>query len=270
MSGIVLTILGGLGCLLMMGVVMLAMARLMRPNSRVGAIIGERVLRPFRRTRFGRKLGSSIDALARAVQIERPDLREATAPDGTVTILFTDVVDSTAATERLGDQRWLELMREHNRIVRDQVQALAGYEVKSQGDGFMIAFSSARSALLCATAIQQAFAAHSEREPRDAIELRIGVHTGEALREEGDFHGRNVILAARIADEAKGGEILASSLVQALAESSGDIEFGTARTLHLKGLRGSHTVVPVRWQDEARQRATVTSLPTTMARRTAG
>lgn len=251
---------------------MWVISRLMRPNSRWGAIIGDRVTRLFGRTRLARKLGSSIDALARAVQIERPDLGRATAPDGTVTILFTDVVDSTVTTERLGDQRWLELMREHNRIVREQIRARDGYEVKAQGDGFMVAFASARSALLCAITIQRAFAAHNEAQPGEAIKVRIGLHTGEAVRDEGDFHGRNVIMAARIADEAEAGEILASAVVKALAESGGDIDFEAPRELRLKGLRGSHTAFVVRWQDEAAEarQANVTPLPTTMARRTAG
>ena len=103
---------------------------------------------------------TSIDAVAAGVQGEHPDLRAHAAPDGTVTILFSDIEGSTQMTERLGDQRWLQVLREHNRIVREQVAAHGGFEVKSQGDGFMIAFQSARRALLCAVAIQRAFAAY--------------------------------------------------------------------------------------------------------------
>ncbi|MEE8278444.1 MAG: tetratricopeptide repeat protein, partial [Thermoanaerobaculia bacterium] len=94
---------------------------------------------------------TSIDAVAASVYVDKPDLPPAAvAPDGTVTILFTDIEGSTAMTERLGDQRWLELLREHNAIVREQVAAQEGFEVKAEGDGFMLAFGSARRALQCA------------------------------------------------------------------------------------------------------------------------
>src|SRR5207249_2485883 len=86
---------------------------------------------------------TSIDVVATAIQQTKPDLRSHAAPDGTVTILFSDIEGSTQMTERLGDQRWLQVLREHNRIVREQLAAHGGFEVKSQGDGFMIAFQSA-------------------------------------------------------------------------------------------------------------------------------
>jgi tetratricopeptide (TPR) repeat protein len=82
----------------------------------------------------------SIQAVVSRVQRDRPDLRAHAAPDGTVTILFSDIEGSTEMTERLGDQQWLAVLREHNRIVREQVAAHGGFEVKAQGDGFMIAF----------------------------------------------------------------------------------------------------------------------------------
>jgi len=106
---------------------------------------------------------TSIDAVAAGVQREHTDLRPHAAPDGTVTILFSDIEGSTQMTERLGDQRWLQVLREHNRIVREQIAVHGGYEVKSQGDGFMLAFQSARRALHCAVAIQRAFTAHNQQ-----------------------------------------------------------------------------------------------------------
>ena len=173
----------------------------------------------------------------------------AAAPDGTVTILFSDIEGSTAMTERLGDRHWLEVLREHNATIRAEVRAHGGFEVKSQGDGFMVAFSSARRAVDCAIAIQRAFAAQGEETPDEAIRVRIGLHTGEAIRERDDFFGRNVILAARIAAQAAGGEILVSSLLKQLTESSGDVRLGEAREVSLKGLSGSHMVHAVQWSD---------------------
>jgi class 3 adenylate cyclase len=188
---------------------------------------------------------SSVDDVAASVAAERPSLRTAAAPDGTVTILFSDIEGSTALNEQLGDVRWLELLRAHNRTVRDQVKAFGGFEVKAQGDGFMIAFASARRAIDCARAIQDAIARYLGDHPDGPVRVRIGLHTGEAIREESDFYGKNVVVAARIADQAMGGEILASSVVKALTESAGDIAFEEAREVELAGLSGTHAVYKV-------------------------
>jgi class 3 adenylate cyclase len=188
---------------------------------------------------------TSVDEVASAVGAERPSLRPAAAPDGTVTMLFTDIEGSTALNERLGDVRWLELLRLHHAVVREQVLEHAGFEVKSQGDGFMVAFPSARRAVQCAGAIQREIASRLGEHPDGPISLRIGLHTGEAMREEADFYGKNVVLAARIADEAHGGEILASSVVKQLTESAGDVRFENERDLELDGLAGTHTVYRV-------------------------
>ncbi|MEA2474857.1 MAG: eukaryotic-like serine/threonine-protein kinase [Thermoleophilaceae bacterium] len=193
-------------------------------------------------------VSTSIDAVASAVGNERPDLTTATAADGTVTIMFSDIESSTEMTERMGDRRWIEVLREHNRLVRDQLAAHEGFEVKSQGDGFMVAFASASKAVECAAAIQRAFAQHAEETPDEAIRVRIGLHTGEAIRERDDFFGRNVILAARIAAKANGGEVLVSSLLKELTEAEADVRFGEPRELSLKGLSGTYQVHAVDWE----------------------
>jgi len=190
---------------------------------------------------------TSIDVVSESVARERPDLRSHAAPDGTVTLLFSDIVGSTALNERIGDLRWIELLRIHNAIVREQVAAFEGFEVKSSGDGFMVAFSSARRGIACAIGIQRALAAHAVRNPEDGIGVRIGLHTGEAIAEQGDFYGRHVNLAARVGAAADGGEILVSSLLKELTASSREFEFGPGRELELKGLAGTHHVHPVRW-----------------------
>ena len=188
---------------------------------------------------------SGVDEVASRVASEQPSLRAAAAPDGTVTILFSDIEGSTALNERLGDVRWLELLQEHNRIVREQVQSYGGFEVKSQGDGFMIAFPSARRAIECAHAIQRAVADRLSDNPEGPIRVRIGLHTGEAIRHESDFYGKNVVIAARLADHARGGEILASSVVKQLTESAGDFRFEEERAVELAGLAGTHAVYKV-------------------------
>jgi class 3 adenylate cyclase len=187
-----------------------------------------------------------IDAIAtgEANEAPRPD---AEVPRGTVTILFTDISQSTELAERIGDQRWLNVLQEHNALVREQVTKHNGTEVKVAGDGFMIVFASARSALLCAIAIQRAIAGYAVAHPATPINVRIGLHTGEVVEEGGDYFGRNVILAARIAGQAQGGEILASALVKELTDSSGDLGFDDGREVELKGLSRPWRVHRVEW-----------------------
>jgi class 3 adenylate cyclase len=190
---------------------------------------------------------TSIIAVADSVQRERPDIAPHAAPDGTVTIVFSDIEDSTVLTERLGDQAWQELLRRHNALIRTQLRAHDGYEVKTMGDGFMLAFRSAKKGLDCAIAVQRAFskenAANGER-----IRVRIGLHAGEAIKDGADFYGKNVILASRVAAQAKGGEILVSSLLRQLVESSTDASiFSEPREVELKGLAGRHVMYAVCW-----------------------
>jgi class 3 adenylate cyclase len=190
---------------------------------------------------------TSIDAVARAVESDRPDLQPHMAPNGTVTLLFTDIQDSTGLTVRLGDQRWLEVLRAHHALVREKLGAYGGFEVKCQGDGFMLAFQSARRALDCAIAIQRILAANQGDPP---IRVRMGLHVGEALKDADDFHGRDVVLAARIADQASGAEILVSGLLKELLAGQGDYRFADVREVELKGFAGIQRIVAVAWQDE--------------------
>jgi class 3 adenylate cyclase len=203
---------------------------------------------------------TSIVAVADSVQRERPDIAAHAAPDGTVTIMFSDIEDSTVLTERLGDQAWQDLLRKHNALIREQLAAHDGYEVKTMGDGFMVAFRSAKKGLDCAIAIQRAFASDDKRLTSEAalvtddrrpttddrVNVRIGLHAGEAIRDGDDFYGKNVILASRVAGKAAGGEILVSSLLRQLVESSvGAGTFSEPREVELKGLAGAHTVYAI-------------------------
>jgi class 3 adenylate cyclase len=190
-------------------------------------------------------LNTSIDRIVSSLQGSSPDYAAHAAPDGTVTILFSDIEGSAALADRLGDRRFIGLLREHNTIVRLQLKAFGGFEVKNEGDGFMVAFRSASKAVECAAAIQ---AALTERNmiAAEPIRVRVGLHAGEVIREGDDFFGRNVIMAARVASQAIGGEILASSVIKALLSGS-DINWGNSRTVELKGLSGQHEIWPVEW-----------------------
>jgi class 3 adenylate cyclase len=193
-------------------------------------------------------LSASLSRVAAAAAEEHPDLLAHASPEGTVTLGFSDIEGSTAANERLGDQGWLEVLKAHNGIVREQLKAHGGSEVKSLGDGFMVAFSSARKAVHWAVGVQRAFQDHAEEHPEEPIAVRIGLHTGEAIREDGDFFGADVALAARIAAAAQGGQILVSELVKELVENSGEFEFGRARRKGLKGISGGQVVHEVLWR----------------------
>jgi eukaryotic-like serine/threonine-protein kinase len=196
---------------------------------------------------------TSIDEMVSELEQERPDMRAHAAPDGTVAILFSDIEDSTILTERLGDERWLELLREHNTIFRERVARHNGYEVKSQGDGFMLAFPDPCEALDCAIEVQRAFADRERDGSGEKLRVRMGLHTGEVISEEGDYFGKNVILAARIAAQAMGGEILVSEeLREAASSGNGDgLRFDDGREVELKGLAGSHRVFRAEWAPEA-------------------
>jgi class 3 adenylate cyclase/tetratricopeptide (TPR) repeat protein len=192
-------------------------------------------------------VANSLDAVAAAAVAELGDLSAVAAPDGTATIFFSDMESSTALFERLGDLRANEILRAHNAIVREQVALHKGYEVKSMGDGFMIAFSGARRALLCAIAIQRAFTAYCEKNPATPIRVRIGLHVGEPINESADFFGKAVILASRIAALAHGGEILVSATLHDLTESAGDLRFADVGEVQLKGLAGTHRIYKAIW-----------------------
>jgi class 3 adenylate cyclase len=190
----------------------------------------------------------SIDVVAASVEAKKPDLSAHAAPDGTVTLMFSDMEGFTMMTERLGDRAAYRVIQDHNRLVREQLAAHGGHELELQGDGFLLAFQSPMQAVRCAIGIQRAFAAHSVAHTEQPIRVRIGVHTGEALRDRDKFFGRTVILAARIAAQARGGEILISVETRTMTESTTEFHFGPLREVELKGLSGTHALHPVLWE----------------------
>src|SRR2546426_7970262 len=135
-------------------------------------------------------------------------------PEGTVTVLFSDVEGSTDLRTREGDDIAQEVMRTHERLLREQLPAFGGREVVFMGDGFMVAFASARKALECAVAIQRAFEGHNRSGPAHPIRVRIGLNSGEVLRESGTLYGTAVNAAARISAKAQGEQILVSQVTR--------------------------------------------------------
>jgi class 3 adenylate cyclase/ketosteroid isomerase-like protein len=192
---------------------------------------------------LGMQLTVTLEELERTVQHDQPDLSGAAAADGTVTLVFTDVVDSTVIAARLGDQAWMETVRRHHDVIRETAETHRGTVVETQGDGAMLAFESARRAVACAKEIQVAIRrAFADASP--PIRVRIGVHTGDVLQDEARFFGTTVNYAARVASHALGGEVLVSRVVHDLAEGGG-IEFLESRDVELKGLEGTHRLFAV-------------------------
>jgi class 3 adenylate cyclase len=109
----------------------------------------------------------------------------------------------------------------------------------------MVAFAGASSALQCAVGIQSDFAARNRSQPGLPVQVRLGLHAGEAIRDGNDFLGGAVILAARITQQAKGGEILVSSVLKDLCDLGGEFQFVNGRDIHLKGLAESRRVYSV-------------------------
>jgi adenylate cyclase len=193
----------------------------------------------------GSSLDASIDAVAASVSRERPDVGRLAAADGRIVLLFSDIEGYSAMTDRLGDVRSQNVLRAHNELLRHELSAWKGTEVKSHGDGFMLAFPGAVEAIECAIAIQCAIDGYDFGPDVGDVRVRIGLHTGRTIREGDDFFGRTVIVAARVADAATGGQILATEEVRAAAPAAAD--YGTPRDVALKGLSGTQRVVPVPW-----------------------
>jgi class 3 adenylate cyclase len=144
------------------------------------------------------------------------------------TVLFTDIVGSTARAAELGDARWRELLGAHHDVIRRQLVRFRGKELDTAGDGFFASFDGPARAIRCACAVTEAV-----REL--GIEVRAGLHTGECEQMDGKVGGIAVHIGARVASEAEPGEVLVSSTVKDLVAGSG-IAFAERGSFQLKGV----------------------------------
>src|SRR5215213_281834 len=165
---------------------------------------------------------------------------------GTRTVLFTDVVGSTAVRSRLGDVAADEVRRDHDEVLQSTVGVHAGTVVKGLGDGLMAVFESAASAAACAVAMQQALERRARRGGDD-LTIRIGLAAGDVAWERGDYFGTPVVEASRLEAAAAGGQILASDLVRLLAGSRAAVTFRSVGPLALKGLPEPVLACEVPW-----------------------
>ena len=177
-----------------------------------------------------------IEDLSAWAQADREQIARVAAPDGTVTIMFTDIEDSTSLNEELGDADYVKLIAAHTRVIDHQVEKHRGHVVKTQGDGFMMVFGSPADAVDAAMAIQRETAG-SARRRRTPVRVRVGVHEGTAILKDGDYFGRAVALAARVAAQAQGGQVLVTTPV---VEALQDYEVESCGEFELRGLAGVH------------------------------
>jgi class 3 adenylate cyclase/pimeloyl-ACP methyl ester carboxylesterase len=162
------------------------------------------------------------------------------------TILFTDIEEHTSMMQRLGDERGRDVLREHERITREALQAHGGAEIKTIGDSFMASFPSAQKSLECAIALQQAF--ESQELCGERLRVRVGINAGEPIAEEDDLFGSSVILAARAARQAQGGEILVTDVVRQLVTGKGFL-FADRGEIELRGFEDPVRLYEVRWRE---------------------
>jgi class 3 adenylate cyclase len=166
----------------------------------------------------------------------------------TLTLLFCDLAGSTELLERLGDAAGERALREHFTLLRAAAAEHGGREIKSLGDGLMLAFASALSAVACAVSMQQRIAAHAAGAPERAMGLRVGLNAGEAISAGDDYFGAPVVVAARLCDRAGAGQILASEVVRSLAGNRAPVAFSALGQLGLKGLRDPVSAFELDWR----------------------
>ena len=180
-----------------------------------------------------------------------PPVAAPAAPASVRTVLFTDLVGHTEMMSRLGDERGRDVLREHERIIREVLRVHGGTEVKTMGDGFMASFGSVTKAVDCAVALQRAFDERNRgvgAQGLAPLQVRCGLNAGEPIEEDGDLFGATVILASRIAAKAEGGEILVADTVRGLCSGKGFL-FADRGEFVAKGFEEPARVYEVRWRD---------------------
>jgi adenylate cyclase len=189
----------------------------------------------------GGMLVSTLEDFNRWAADQRTAIGRVAAEDGTVTIFFSDIENSTLLNTQLGDSRWIKVLGAHDRLIETYVEKYRGLIVKSFGDGHMIVFTTPELAVSASLEVQRALSANWNRSRelrRTPIRVRIGLHTGTAIERDGDYFGQNVAMAARVAAQAQGGEILATEGIVGALEN--EFIFTPAESVELKGFDGTY------------------------------
>jgi adenylate cyclase len=191
---------------------------------------------------------TSIDVIASALEPVIPALGTVSSPDGAITLMLSDVADADSMAGRLGQERWERLLADHRLLVEQLVGRHDGQVVRFERDGFLASFNSAHAGLHAAVELQRTFTGPAGAAGAPAIQVRAGLHSGFVMANPEQLLGRNVVLASRIAGQARGGEILVSSTLKQYTETDPSFRFELHGEYHFKGLLGEHTVYAVRWR----------------------
>jgi class 3 adenylate cyclase len=189
------------------------------------------------------RLGARVDASASERELRDAEDRRSGPVQIQKTFMFTDIVGSTNLAEALGNEAWERVLRWHDDMLRGVVASGGGEMVNSTGDGFFVAFDSARTGIDCAVSIQRALRDHRD-STGFAPSVRIGLHTAEANRRGADYSGMGVHVAARVAALAGGGEILATA--ETLAEA-GELATANAHEATVKGVSAPVSLASIAW-----------------------
>jgi class 3 adenylate cyclase/pimeloyl-ACP methyl ester carboxylesterase len=222
-------------------------------SQRLASLIPNARLAPLKGTINHPALGdgrSVADAMCSFLDEGRaqPDDSAAASEGGFRTVLFTDLVGHSQLMSLLGDKEGRALLREHEEMTRDVLREHGGQELKAMGDGFMASFPLATKAVECAIGLQRAFDARNENAAHP-LDVRIGMNAGEPIADEGDLFGATVILAARIAAHAGGGEILIPEPVRHLLAGKKFL-FSDRGEYVPKGFDEAVRLYEVRWRSE--------------------
>ena len=168
---------------------------------------------------------------------------------GPVTVLFTDIAGSTAMTQELGDAGAQQVVRAHNRVVREALTQHGGREIKHTGDGIMASFSTTLNGVEAAMMMQQGCVEHNAANPNLPLRLKIGINAGEPISEDNDLFGSTVQMAARIVDKAQADQIFVSEIVRGICAGK-PLRFNNSGSFEMKGFDGGVVLYEVVWQTE--------------------
>ena len=197
---------------------------------------------------------SGADTLKSAMEDwNKPKQKEDTT--GPVTVLFTDMVGSTALTQTKGDAVAQQVVCAHNRITREALTDYAGREVKHTGDGIMASFTSTSNGVEAAIKIQRMVEIHNSSNPDLPVHIKIGINAGEPIAEDDDLFGTTVQLAARIVDKAQSEQIFVSEIVRGICAGK-SIKFTSRGGYDMKGFGEAINLYEVVWVEEEEQAET--------------
>lgn len=191
---------------------------------------------------IGKHLQSAI------TEWNKPKKKE--AESGPVTVLFTDIAGSTAMTQALGDAGAQQVVRGHNRVVREALSQWSGKEVKHTGDGIMASFAKTSDSLDAAIQMQRECEVFRQQNPDLPLRLKIGINAGEPIAEDNDLFGSTVQMSARIVDKAQADEIYVSEIVRGICAGK-TYKFTNKGTYPMKGFDTDPTLYEVIWKEDS-------------------